>query len=120
MAKSSASRVAVLTPAAGTAAMKEAQALDRLIHEKVRLGIVSALAASGPMTFNELKALLETSDGNVSVHARRLEEAGYVTCKKSFENRFPRTEYELTAEGRAALEKYLDHLEAIVGAMRPK
>ncbi len=120
MAKSTAAKLTTLTASAGAAAMKEAQALDRLIHEKVRLGIVSALAASGPLTFNELKALLQTTDGNVSVHARRLEEAGYITCSKSFENRFPRTEYELTAEGRAALEKYLDHLEAIVGAMRPK
>lgn len=120
MARTTAPKVTALTPAAGTAAMKEAQALDRLIHEKVRLGIVSALAASGPLTFNELKALLETSDGNVSVHARKLEDAGYIDCSKRFEGRFPRTEYSLTADGRAALEKYLDHLEAIVGAMRPK
>lgn len=120
MAKSTAVKVTALKPAAGAAAMKEAQALDRLIHEKVRLGIVSALAASGPLTFNELKALLETTDGNVSVHARKLEDAGYITCSKSFEGRFPRTEYALTADGRAALEKYLDHLEAIVGAMRPR
>jgi len=120
VAKSSAVKVTPLSPAAGTAATKEAQALDRLIHEKVRLGIVSALAASGPLTFNELKALLNTTDGNVSVHARRLEEAGYVTCSKRFEGRMPRTEYELTADGRQALERYLDHLEAIVGAMRPR
>ena len=120
MAKSSASKVAVLTPAAGTAAMKEAQALDRLIHEKARLGIVSALAAGGPLTFAELKALLETSDGNVSMHARKLEDAGYISCTKRFEGRMPRTEYEITETGRAALERYLDHLEAIVGAMRPR
>lgn len=120
MAKSTATKVMALQPAAGAAAMKEAQALDRLIHEKARLGIVSALAASGPLTFNELKALLETTDGNVSVHARKLEDAGYITCTKSFAGRFPRTEYALTADGRAALEKYLDHLEAIVGAMRPR
>ena len=120
MAKSTASKLTALTPAAGAAATKEAQALDRLIHEKMRLGIVSALAASGPLTFNELKALLQTTDGNVSVHARRLEEAGYISCSKSFEGRHPRTEYDLTGDGRAALEKYLDHLEAIVGAMRPR
>jgi DNA-binding MarR family transcriptional regulator len=120
VAKATGSKVTSLIPAAGTAATKEAQALDRLIHEKVRLGIISALAASGPLTFNELKALLGTSDGNISVHARKLEDAGYITCTKSFEGRFPRTEYELTADGRAALERYLDHLEAIVGAMRPR
>lgn len=120
MAKEAASKLAALGPAAGTAAMKETQALDRLIHEKVRLGIISALAASGPLTFTELKSLLQTSDGNVSVHARKLEEAGYLTCKKGFEGRVPRTEYALTAAGRQALEKYLDHLEAIVGAMRPR
>lgn len=120
MAKEAASKLAALQPAAGTAAMKEAQALDRLIHEKVRLGIVSALAASGSLTFTELKSLLQSTDGNVSVHARKLEEAGYITCKKGFEGRVPRTEYSLTASGRSALEKYLDHLEAIVGAMRPR
>jgi DNA-binding transcriptional ArsR family regulator len=101
-------------------ASRESQALDRLIHEKVRLGIVSALAAGGPLTFTELRDLLETTDGNVSVHARKLEEAGYIACEKRFEGRMPRTEYELTVEGRAALERYLDHLEAIVGAMRGK
>ena len=119
MAKSTASNIGPLTPAAGTAAMKEAQALDRLIHEKVRLGIISALAASGPMSFVELKTLLETSDGNVSVHTRKLEDAGYISCTKSFKNRFPKTEYTLTKAGREALAKYLDHLEAIVGAMKP-
>ena len=119
MAKSAVSKLSAVTPAASSAPMKESQALDRLIHEKVRLGIVSALAVSGPLTFVELKALLEASDGNVSVHARKLEEAGYITCSKGFNGRMPRTEYSLTFEGRAALEKYLDHLEAIVGAMRP-
>lgn len=119
MAKSTASKIGVETPAVVSAATKEAQALDRLIHEKVRLGIVSALAASGPLSFTELKELLQTSDGNVSVHARKLEEAGYISCSKSFENRFPKTEYALTPTGRQALGKYLDHLEAIVGAMRP-
>jgi DNA-binding transcriptional ArsR family regulator len=120
VARSAASKIKALDPAAGTLAMKEAQALDRLIHEKVRLGIVSALAASGPLSFNEVKELLGTSDGNVSVHTRKLEDAGYITCTKSFEGRFPRTEYSITEDGRLALEKYLDHLEAIVGAMRPK
>ena len=115
-----ASKVAAINSGDNTAAMRGSQVLDRLIHEKVRLGIVSALAASGPMTFNELKALLKASDGNISVHARKLEEAGYLTCTKEFVGRVPRSEYKLTREGRAALEKYLDHLEALVGAIRPK
>jgi DNA-binding transcriptional ArsR family regulator len=89
-------------------------ALDRLIHERVRLAIVSALAVHESLTFNELKALLETSDGNVSVHARKLEDAGYVTCTKGFDGRVPRTEYRLTADGRAALERYLAHMEALI------
>ena len=88
--------------------------LDRLIHERMRLGIVSALAANESLTFNELKRLLGCSDGNLSVHARRLEEAGYVACTKSFEERLPRTAYRLTAEGRRALERYLGHLEALI------
>lgn len=88
--------------------------LDRLIHERMRLGIVSALAANATLTFNELKALLACSDGNLSVHARRLEEAGYIACTKSFEDRLPRTVYRLTAEGRRALERYLVHLEAVI------
>ena len=89
-------------------------ALDRLIHERVRLAIVSALAVHETLTFNELKALLETSDGNVSVHARKLEDAGYVACKKGFEGRVPRTEFKLTAAGRRALERYVAHMEAII------
>lgn len=120
MAKASASKGSSPGPTPVAVASRESQALDRLIHEKVRLGIVSALAAGGPLSFSELKKLLDTTDGNVSVHARKLEEAGYIACSKSFEGRMPRTEYELTAPGRAALERYLDHLEAIVGAMRPK
>jgi DNA-binding MarR family transcriptional regulator len=92
--------------------------LDRLIHEKLRLGIVSALAAAPALTFTDLKKLLETSDGNLSVHARKLEEAGYIRCEKSFEGRMPKTEYSLTGAGRKALERYLDHMEALVGAMR--
>jgi DNA-binding HxlR family transcriptional regulator len=93
---------------------------DRLIHERLRLGIVSALAASPSLTFNELKKSLNTTDGNLSVHARKLEEAGYVTCTKSFEGRMPRTEYRLTETGRQALEKYLDHMEALIHAMRDR
>jgi len=92
--------------------------LDRLIHEKLRLGIISALAAAPSLTFSELKKLLETTDGNLSVHARKLEEAGYVECLKSFEGRVPRSEYRLTSIGRKALERYLDHMEALVRAMR--
>jgi len=92
--------------------------LDRLIHEKLRLGIVSALAAAPSLTFSELKKLLETTDGNLSVHARKLEEAGYVECMKSFQGRIPKSEYRLTERGRQALERYLDHMEALVKAMR--
>src|SRR5438876_11210565 len=84
---------------------------DRLIHEKTRLAIVSALAVNPTLTFNEVKAILKTTDGNVSVHARKLEEANYITCRKSFEGRMPRTEYALTAAGRRALERYLGQLE---------
>jgi len=91
---------------------------DRLIHEKTRLAIVSALAVNASLTFNELKAILKTTDGNVSVHARKLEEANYLTMKKSFEGRMPRTEYSLTAAGRRALERYLDHMEALIKATR--
>jgi DNA-binding HxlR family transcriptional regulator len=92
--------------------------LDRLIHERVRLGIVSALAVNDALSFNQLKALLKTTDGNLSVHARRLEEAQYVACTKSFEGRIPKTEYRLTAAGRRALERYLDHMEALIHATR--
>jgi len=92
--------------------------LDRLIHERVRLAIVSALAVRDSLTFNELKALLKTSDGNLSVHARKLEDAEYVACVKSFEGRVPKTEYRLTAQGRRALERYLDHMEALIHATR--
>ena len=92
--------------------------LDRLIHERVRLGIVSALAVNDSLSFNELKALLKTTDGNLSVHARRLEEASYVTCTKSFAGRIPKTEYRLTGAGRRALEHYLDHMEALIRVTR--
>ncbi len=92
--------------------------LDRLIHERLRLGILSALSVNASLTFNELKKLLDTTDGNLSVHARKLEEAGYLSCTKSFEGRIPRTDYRLTAAGRRALERYLDHMEALIQAMR--
>ena len=92
--------------------------LDRLVHERVRLGILSALAARPSASFTDLKALLGATDGNVSVHARKLEEAGYVACTKSFDGRVPRTEYRITAEGRAALDRYLDHMEALIRAAR--
>ena len=92
--------------------------LDRLIHEKVRLGIVSALAVNETLTFNELKKLLNTTDGNLSVHARRLEDADYVVCTKTFQGRMPKSEYRITAAGRKALEKYLDHMEALIKSMR--
>jgi DNA-binding MarR family transcriptional regulator len=93
--------------------------LDRLIHERLRLGIVSALAVNQSMTFSELKQLLETTDGNLSVHARKLEDAGYVSCEKTFDDRMPRTEYRLTAAGRRAFDKYLRHMEALIGAVKP-
>ena len=91
---------------------------DRLIYERVRLGIMSALATNEELTFNELKALFDVSDGNLGAHARKLEEAGYIACEKKFEGRLPRTEYRLTAGGRTALETYLTHLEALIHATR--
>jgi DNA-binding MarR family transcriptional regulator len=94
--------------------------LDKVIHERMRLGIISALAANDKLSFGELKNLLETSDGNLSVHARKLEDAGYVTMKKSFADRTPLTEYKITAAGRKALERYLDHMEALIKAMKGK
>ena len=95
-----------------------ARELDRLIHERARLGIVSALAANDSLTFNELKRLLGATDGNLSVHARKLEDAGYIECRKSFDGRTPRTEYRLAEAGRAALTKYLAHMEALIRAVR--
>jgi DNA-binding transcriptional ArsR family regulator len=95
-----------------------ATSLDRLLHDRIRLGIVSALAAAGGMPFTDLKAALNATDGNLGVHARKLEEAGYVACEKTFLGRMPRTTYKLTASGRRALEKYLDHMEAIIQAAR--
>ena len=96
----------------------EPVSLDRLIHERMRLGIVSALAVNESLSFNDLKRLLKSTDGNLSVHARKLEEAGYVTCEKYFEGRMPKTEYRLTNPGRQALQRYLDHMEAIIHATR--
>jgi DNA-binding MarR family transcriptional regulator len=92
--------------------------LDRLIHERLRLGIVSALAVNDRLSFNDLKRLLDTTDGNLSVHARKLEEAQYIACDKSFEGRVPRTRYRLAPAGRRALEKYLAHMEALIKAVR--
>ena len=100
------------------AAAKGPLALDRLIHERLRLGIISALAANERLTFNELKHLLQTTDGNLSVHARKLEEADYIVCSKSFDGRLPKTEFRLTAAGRKALERYLNHMEALIRATR--
>ena len=99
-------------------AKKTTLALDRLIHERLRLGIVSALAVNERLTFTALKQLLQTTDGNLSVHARKLEEADYIACDKGFDGRTPRTEYRLTAAGRRAFEKYLAHMEAIIKAAR--
>jgi DNA-binding MarR family transcriptional regulator len=91
---------------------------DRLVYERVRLGIMSALAVNEQLTFNELKALFEVSDGNLSAHARKLEEAGYIACSKSFEGRRPKSEYRLTPVGRKALHRYLEHIEAVIKATR--
>lgn len=98
--------------------LQSALDLDRLIHERMRLGIVSALAVNHHLSFNDLKRLLKTTDGNLSVHARKLEEAGYIACEKYFEGRVPKTDYRLTTPGRRALERYLDHMEAIIQATR--
>jgi DNA-binding MarR family transcriptional regulator len=112
------------TPAGGSAPQpvqpRTIPDLDRLIHERIRLGIVSALAVNKSVTFNELKQLLQTTDGNISVHARKLEDANYIACTKSFQGRMPKTEYRLTDAGRRALEKYLNHMEALIGAMRER
>jgi DNA-binding HxlR family transcriptional regulator len=102
-------------PTDGPAAAAE---LDRLIHERIRLAIVSALAVNDSLTFNDLKQLLNTTDGNLSVHARKLEEAQYVVCTKSFEGRMPKTEYKLTAAGRSALNRYIGHMESVIRAAR--
>ena len=111
-------------PMKGTAvrrpAVKKAEELDRLIHERLRLGIVSALAVNDSLSFSDLKKLMDTTDGNLSVHARKLEEAEYIACTKTFEGRMPKTQYRLTAAGRRALERYLDHMEALIRATRDR
>jgi DNA-binding transcriptional ArsR family regulator len=106
----------------GDAAKPEMSAaeLDRLIHERLRLGIVSALAGNASLTFNELKEILKTTDGNLSVHARKLEDAGYISCEKSFDGRTPKTEFRLTDDGRRALTRYLDHMESIIRTARER
>jgi DNA-binding HxlR family transcriptional regulator len=108
------------SPVRSAASQPVSVPLDRLIHERIRLGIVSALAVNRTLTFNELKALLKTTDGNLSVHARKLEEADYILCTKSFDGRLPKTEYRLAPAGRKALERYLDHMEALIRATREK
>ena len=122
MAKSAAVRATQerqeLQPVRGKSADESARALDRLIHEKTRLGIVSALAVNTQLSFNDLKKLVGATDGNLSVHARKLEDAGYISCTKSFAGRLPKTEYRLSAAGRRALERYLDHMEALIRATR--
>lgn len=102
----------------GQAVDTDPLALDRLIHERIRLGIVSALAVNETLSFNDLKKLLRTTDGNLSVHARKLEDAGYIACTKSFEGRVPHTDFRITATGRRVLEKYLAHMEALIRATR--
>ena len=111
---------ALLRSVRGRAAAEGPLALDRLIHERLRLGILSALAVNDTLSFNDLKKLMQTTDGNLSVHARKLEEANYIACTKSFEGRVPRTEYAITAPGRRALERYLDHMEALIRATRDR
>jgi DNA-binding HxlR family transcriptional regulator len=108
------------TPAVPVAAAAGAKKLDKLVHERLRLGILGALSVNEALTFNELKKLLDTTDGNLSVHARKLEEAGYLSCVKSFDGRMPKTEYKLTASGKRSLERYLDHMEALIQAMRER
>ncbi len=105
-------------PRVAHAAENVSNELDKVIHERMRLGIISALAANEKLSFSDLKSLLNTTDGNVSVHARKLEDAGYVTMKKSFSGRMPLTEYKITAAGRKALEQYLNHMEALIKAMK--
>ena len=107
-----------LRDVAGAKPKHLAPSLDRLIHERMRLGIVSALAANESLTFNDLKSLMNTTDGNLSVHARKLEDGGYIACTKSFEGRLPKTEYKLTIAGRRALENYLSHMETLIHQMR--
>ena len=100
------------------AVVARAGRLDRVIHDRIRLGIVSALAVNDALSFRELQAVLGATDGNLSVHARKLEEAGYVVCTKSFDGRIPKTTYRLTAPGRRALDRYLDHMESLIRSAR--
>jgi DNA-binding MarR family transcriptional regulator len=120
LAKEDAAAKAPKPNAVHKAAESVSTELDKLIHERLRLGIISALAANDSMSFGDLKNLLQTTDGNVSVHARKLEEAGYLTCEKSFKGRVPLTEYRITSEGREALNRYLNHMEALINAMKGK
>ena len=113
-------RAGVLGIVRNLAQKTDSEPLDHLIHERIRLGIVSALAVNDTMTFSDLKKLLNTTDGNLSVHARKLEDASYVSCTKSFEGRIPRTKYKLTENGRRVLERYLDHMDALIQAMRAR
>ncbi len=116
--KSSESDTTELRGMAGAKVTSAAPSLDRIIHERLRLGIVSALAANEILSFNDLKSLLDTTDGNLSVHARKLEEAGFISCTKYFEGRTPKTEYQLTTAGRKALDAYLSHMEKLIQQMR--
>ena len=111
-------RVAPASPPRPARAVAGYREPDALLHHRQRLGLVSALAAAESLSFNELKGVLDITDGNLSVHARKLEEAGYLTCTKSFSGRMPLTEYSITKEGRKALERYLDHMEALIKAMK--
>jgi DNA-binding HxlR family transcriptional regulator len=116
--KADSAGAAALRGVIGAKASSRAPSLDRMIHERLRLGIISALAANESLTFNDLKALMNTTDGNLSVHARKLEDAGYINCTKFFEGRTPKTEYKLTQVGRRALEDYLSHMEQLIQQMR--
>lgn len=118
--KESAAPREALRTVRGKAPAEGPLALDRLIHERLRLGILSALAVNESLSFHDLKKLMQTTDGNLSVHARKLEEAAYISCRKSFEGRVPRTEYAITAVGRRALERYLDHMEALIRTTRER
>lgn len=118
MAKAQKSSLAAPAPDFRLHAGEATHQLDRLIHERLRLGIVSALAVNVSLTFTDLRGMLATTDGNLSVHARKLEEAGYIQCTKSFDGRLPRTAYKLTSAGKKALSRYLDHMEALIHTMR--
>jgi DNA-binding MarR family transcriptional regulator len=117
-ARAPAKQPSKLVTVPGSAQTSEDSKFDRLVYERVRLGIMSALAVNERLTFNELKSLFEVSDGNLSAHARKLEEAGYLECNKSFEGRRPKSEYKITAAGRKALHRYLEHIEAVIKATR--